>query len=350
MTTAPSRSAAIADAASRVPEERLSTYARLWDFETWLRTMVYVEFRACYGDSWELHLQRSTTKPHDQDKRLSHMPTREVLPTSYMQLADLLKTISCQWCLFDTYLPPKSIWDAKMLEIEQIRHRVAHFRLGHRHDASRLEQVLRDVDQGFWQFCTSYNLDSPVLPPSRDPVTKSFLHLDPFPWNETEPGHWARFGIADPNLLVAVQVNALRRPWLKAPSTEPVAGTAGYLYDATFCARNQREFNYSRFLEATEHVHKRLCHICIDGPVNTLRITVPAVLGATAVVEIFAVLVKAAENALTPPATRSGEVAYRDRLSQVELFAESCPEYVLGPANPLTFLAPEMPCSFFRVD
>ena len=312
--------------------------------------MVYVEFRARYGDSWESHLQGSTTIPHDQDKRLSHMPTREILPTSYMQLRDLLKTVSCKWCLFEPYLPPKSIWEVKLLEIEQIRHRVAHFRLGHQHDASRVEQLLRDVDQGFWRFCTSYNSGSPVLPPSKDPVTKSLLHLDPFPWNETEPGHWARFGIADRNLLVSVQVNVLRRPWLKSPSTEPVAGTAGYLYDATLCARNHREFNYSRFLAATEHVHKQLCHICIDGPADTLRITVPAILGATTVINIFAKLVNAAENALHSPAPRSEKLEYADRQTQVESLADSCPEYVLGPANPLTFLDPEMPCSFFNVD
>jgi hypothetical protein len=29
--------------------------------------------------------------------------------------------------------------------------------------------------------------------------------------------------------------------------------------------------------------------------------------------------------------------------------ADSWPEYVLGPANPLTFLAPDMPCNFFGV-
>ena len=338
------------DAVSRVPEERLSTYARLWHFETWLRTMIYVEFRACYGDSWTSHLERSTTNPHDRDKRLTHMPTRETLPTSYMQLADLLKTISCKWCLFDTYLPPQSIWDAKMIEIEQIRHRVAHFRLGHQHDANRVEQLLRDVDEGFWRFCTSYNLEAPVLPPYKDPVTKSLLHLDPFPWNETESGHWARSGIADPDLLVSVQVNVLRRPWLKAPSAESVAGTAGYLYDATLYARNQRKFNYSRFLKATECVHKRLCHICIDSSADTLRITVPAILGATAVTDILAVVVEAAENALAPRAARDEEVAYADHLTQVESFADGYPEYVLGPANPLTFLDPEMPCSFFSVD
>ena len=52
------RSEALADAACRLPGELLSTYARLWEFETWLRMMVYVELRACYGDNWEKHLPK----------------------------------------------------------------------------------------------------------------------------------------------------------------------------------------------------------------------------------------------------------------------------------------------------
>ena len=35
---------------------------------------------------------------------------------------------------------------------------------------------------------------------------------------------------------------------------------------------------------------------------------------------------------------------------RVEALANQQPEYVLGPANPLTFLWPDMPCSFFDVD
>ncbi len=33
----------------------------------------------------------------------------------------------------------------------------------------------------------------------------------------------------------------------------------------------------------------------------------------------------------------------------VQKLSEKWPEYVLGPKNPLTFLGPDMPCSFFNV-
>ena len=342
----------LSDAASRLPSERLSTYARLWQFETWLRTMVYVELRARYGDDWESRLQEPTEKPHDQDKKLSHMPTRESLPTSYMQLAGLLRTVEIEWILFEPYLPPKQIWEAKLLEVKQIRHRVAHFRLGHQHDGSRVEQLLRDVDQGFWRFCTSYNSDSPILPPTKDPVTKKFLHLDPFLWTEVEPRKWARCGSADPDLLVSVEVNVLCREWLKSPAMDEVADGTGYLYDAKLAARNRQRFDYSRFLKATEHMHSSLCHICLDNSARTLRLTIPAILGATIVIDIYERLIGAAESALCPavPWTYKEAVGEPGNETWADAFAEQYPEYVLGPSNPLTFLGPDMPCSFFNVD
>lgn len=341
----------LSDAASRLPPERLLTYARLWQFETWLRTMVYVELRACYGDDWESHLQESTKKPYHQDKKLSYMPTRESLPTSYMQLGGLLKTISCEWRLFEPYLPPESIWEAKLLEVSQIRHRVAHFRLGHQDDERRVEQLLRDLDQGFWRFCTSYNMDWSILPPTKDPVTKSLLHLDSLPWTEVKPGEWMRIGRSGPDPLVAVSVDVLRREWLKPPSTAEVAGKAGYLYDTTLTTRNNRGFNYSRFLETTQHMHSSLCHICLDNVAMTLRITIPAILGATAVTDILEGLIVAAERA--QPAVRQTYEEAAGGLGReiwADTLAEQYPEYVLGPSNPLTFLTPEMPCSFFNVD
>lgn len=88
LTTTPEHSDAITDTIFRVPRERLITYARLWDFETWLRTMVYVELKAAHGDLWDSRLhKRDTSNRHQQaDNFLSHMPTSEALPTSYMQL------------------------------------------------------------------------------------------------------------------------------------------------------------------------------------------------------------------------------------------------------------------------
>lgn len=71
---------------------------------------------------------------------------------------------------------------------ERIRHRVAHFRSLHRDDLARVTQFLRDIDSGFWRFCTSYNDPRPVLPQSNDPVVEHFLAFDLLPWGETGAG------------------------------------------------------------------------------------------------------------------------------------------------------------------
>ena len=152
--------------------------------------MAYVELFARYGDSWKTQLNARNSNAYQNDKKLSHMPTRESLITSYMLLSGLIASISSNWDLFEAYLPPKDIWDVKLIEYSQIRHRIAHFRLGHRDDLNRVEQLMRDVDNGFWKFCTSYNSDTPILPQSKDAVMREVLQVDPFPWTEISPRHW----------------------------------------------------------------------------------------------------------------------------------------------------------------
>jgi hypothetical protein len=75
-----------------VPKRALSTYARLWQFETWLRRMVYVELRALLGSGWNSDMPRPT-KAYESDKRLIHMPTPEMDALSFAQLSMLEKVI-----------------------------------------------------------------------------------------------------------------------------------------------------------------------------------------------------------------------------------------------------------------
>ena len=84
MTTIQERPNPIRETTFSVPRERLVTYARLWDFETWLRTLVYVELKSAYGDAWDSHLHQGAKSDRHQkgNSYLSHMPTRETLKTS----------------------------------------------------------------------------------------------------------------------------------------------------------------------------------------------------------------------------------------------------------------------------
>lgn len=319
-----------------LPTNLLRTYARVWQLETWLRQMVYVELRALKGDDWASLVPniKKSDQSKKSDKRLTHMPTREENPLSYVQFSQICQGISEQWRLFEIYLPPQKIWDARIEEVSQIRHRVAHFRVGHDDDLARVHQLLRDIDKGFWRFCTSYNDPNPVLPQSDDIVTSHFLHLDQFPWCRFEDGTWARIGIADPAARLGMTIEIVRRPW--ATWSVPIEGREGFLFDVQIHARRSGELNYRRLLQITSHLHKHVVHIALDSLAHSFRVTIPAILGADCVKTVIEGFVEGAESAIRSP---GGGVAKE--------IASGWPEYVLGPDNPLTFLGPDMPCSFF---
>lgn len=325
------------EALADVPVQMVNTYARLWQLETWLRTMVYVELRALLGDDWAEHLNANSSS-FQADKSLTHMPTAEMNALSYAQLSQLLKLIGAHWDCFATYFPPKNLWDSKLQEISQIRHRTAHFRVGHADDLARLKQFLRDIDKGFWRFCTSYNDIDPMLPQDSDPVTKHFLTLDPLPWVEFETKKWAQIGARDRSLPVGLSVRTQQRPWATA-SFE--AGKPGGFYDLYLFAQDGRAFDLPRFLEGTQTRHKHLVHLCLESDGDSVRLTIPSVLGATAVIELVRFFYDAAVNA-----ARRGRSA---NAAATNALADSWPEYVIGSNNPLTFLDPGMPCSFFTV-
>lgn len=271
------------------------------------------------------------------------MPTPEQHPVSYITFSALQRTIANHWALFETYLPPQNLWTAKLEEVSQIRNRVAHFRLGHFDDLQRILRLMKDVDKGFWRFCTSYNATSPVLPPSRDPVVKRFQSLNQFPYVKVGSRQWAMAGTADPGAIFSLSINVLRRPWQTTRSAGRISGQAGFIYDVVITARGNRRFDYSRYLQDTKRVHGNLVHICLDSFNASIRVTIPAILGTRVINRTTQVLLDWLPNSLR----RSQDTG--DRTDEAERLAEEWPEYVLGPKNSLCFLAPDMPCSFFMM-
>lgn len=315
-----------------------------------MREMVYVELVARYGGAWADNIEGDPQRAQKRDSRLRHMPTRETLSTSYVLFSQLCRTVSRRWVLFREYLPPKDIWDARISEVEQIRNRVAHFRRGHPDDIKRVQQFLRDIDRGFWKFCTSYNDTWPIEDQNNDPVARELNGLDPFPWTEVQPNTHVRIGIAPSDLTMAANVGVLRRPWLKARKRSVIDGHYGYLYDVTLTARGSRSFNYDQLLKSTQHVHDKLCHVCLDSFAHSIRFTIPCVAGSVSILSVVRHLLSAARNALLPTSTNfqlSSEFDGMAASNAIDKLAMQWPENVLGPGNPLAFLSPEMPCSFF---
>ena len=96
------------EAIPELPDTHLITYARLWQFETWLRHMVYVELRAKYGDDWGKSLRGNVNNAKKSDQKLTHMPSPEKMDLSFGTLGALTNTISTEWSLFEKFLPYKT--------------------------------------------------------------------------------------------------------------------------------------------------------------------------------------------------------------------------------------------------
>jgi len=325
---------------AELPLDIVKTYARLWQFETWLRRMVRLELMALKGTGFDQGVQHYE-KPKEKDKALHHMSTPETDSLSYAPFSEVIRLIKDNFTSFASYLPPQQLWDGKLGEILQIRHRIAHFRSSHRDDYARVCQLLRDVDQGFWRFCTSFNRSYGILPASSNPVSAAFLEHDPFPWSEIGDRQWARVGAADPSLRIAVTVETIDRIWAEVPPDS--VEYPGRLYDVHFLARNQRQFDLIRFLDTTKHLHPSAVYICLDHFASSIRLTLPSILGAAEVISLTNQFLAACNNALT-----TGRIIEMGDQT-VQDIADRWPEVVLGPSNPLTFLSPGMECSFFNV-
>ncbi len=82
----------------------------------------------------------------------------------------------------------------------------------------------------------------------------------------------------------------------------------------------------------------------LDSFNSSIRVTIPAVLGTRSVNKAIQDIVDWVPSSLRRTADKG------DQSDKVQRLADDWPEYVLGPKNPLCFLAPDMPCSFFSVD
>lgn len=324
---------------SEVDTQSLVLYARLCQLEKWLREMVYIELKVKKGRNWVNFNKTKST--YEAEQELHHIPSADHSPLSYTTFSDLAKLIKNNWDLFTEYLPPQKNWEVKFEEITHIRNRVAHFRRGHQDDLDRLLQLMRDIDAGFWKFCTDYNDIHPILPPDKDPISQKYIGLDPFSYKEVAPNEWARIGSAPDSLRYIVSINMIKRSW--AQSSEVIDGTPGYIYDVNIHIKNQQQFDYTRLLTHIKTFKPEIIHICLDNFADSARVTLPAVIGSEKAIDIIDEIIKLTDSSLTIRRPMNINDNW------VQEFSEEWPEYVLGPKNPLTFLCPDMPCSFFNV-
>jgi len=91
-------------------------------------------------------------------------------------------------------------------------------------------------------------------------------------------------------------------------------------------------------LKGTNAAHSHFAHLCLSGLDNDVRLAIPAVLGSQRIIEVVQQCLDVAGYTVSRSHWQEGKA---------QRIADKWPEYVLGPEDPLAFLMPEMPCSFF---
>lgn len=321
-----------------VPGESLRIYARLWELESWLREMVYVELKAARGASWGAGL-KSVEDKIKQDKRLIHMATAERGPLSYMTLGELWEIMSGNWSLLESYFPPKHLIEARITsELMQIRHRIAHCRTPHADDLARVEQFVRDLDQSFWKFTTSYNDKHHIIPADSDPVSAAFIDDDQYPWCNVGDNQWTQLGRKNLHARYTISVAWTIRPWAEKSLKAPIVPNPGVLYDVNLQALGVASLDYEEILSKTKSLHERCVHIILDGTGQSLRLTFSSLEPAQDIIDAVTAFRDVAYRVIRPAT---------DDISIANRIAARWPEYVIGHSNPLCFLYPDMPCKFF---
>jgi hypothetical protein len=325
-----------------IPLDVIILYARLWKLETWLREMVYVELKSDRGPAWSASIKDVTGKVA-KDKRLIHMATRERGPLSYLTLGELWEVMSSptNWPIFESYFPPKTLIEAKFTtELMQIRHRVAHCRIPHSDDLVRVEQFLRDIDQSFWNFITSYNHEHPITPVESDPIAAAFISYDQYPWVEVKTNTWTRLDRKELDASYTVTIAWSLRPWVVRSSLRgSIAPNPGVVYDINFQALDSGSIDYEKILKRTMPLHERCIHIVLNEAASSMRLTIPSVLTVQDIIETIEVFRDEVTRGINPSLGKLDGFA--------KIAASRWPEYVIGPENPLAFLCPDMPCRIF---
>jgi hypothetical protein len=340
------------DLPPEVSDNTFEAFLRLYQLETWTREMVYLELKAYYGLDWwneaENALRRARIPPHlteryvARDKRHPHISTPENDPLWFISFDSLLKVIfdPKHWKLFESYFTTKRLLRMRLEEILPIRNRVAHCRSLHAYDVDRLNQFIRDFDQGLWRFCTSYG--------DLYQFTKALAKNDVY-------SYFVAAKKENLNLFYSV------RPYVRDRKPKVQLGP-DFIYDFTINTRYPtRYFDYERILKFTRSLHRFVLHIMLDGSQHTLRVTFPSTLSSETIIEAAEGFAKVAHNAYNvfPLVAKPGEVE-KDKVDETDYFREAeernrpfqeiasnWPHYVVPSSHPYTFLDRECPCSFF---
>ena len=256
-----------------VPAASAAFYARWWQLETWLRQLVYLEFRAKWGTAWADHLMpkgttgsRMAAKDRAADDTANaYMATPDATDVmSYMDVGLLFRLIRENWKLFEPCLPPRKRWDGWVDELQQIRHRSAHCRRPHDDDLMRIELVLRNLETGAFRSLESHNVRGDLgSVPENDPVVRG--------WIERRHRDAHLVAHAEQRYDTLIQLEWSVRPWAKYDAGQTITRRQGFFIHCTFHLRSSyvhplqlwHEFDRSNSL-----IKSSLVYLLVDSPYN----------------------------------------------------------------------------------
>jgi len=220
-----------------IPKNNFEIYARLWQLENWLKQMVYVELKSAYGDDWDKYVVLSHSPKTNKDSD-SFRASEPLYPISYVSVEEINNTILKEWRLFAPYLPRERKWEVTAEELSDIRTELTSFRVGHERNLQRLEEILRELDNGLWQFCASYNDTYDLLP--TDSLNHFFKGVDYRP--VTHDLHWTRKDVTVRKGEIGVGLYFSKRQWqLEVPENK--MGAIGFVYHAIYYAMSPFRFD-----------------------------------------------------------------------------------------------------------
>ncbi|MGC5015131.1 Swt1 family HEPN domain-containing protein [Streptosporangium sp. DT93] len=248
-----------------VPSEASALHARWWQFETWLRSLAYVELRAKYGSKWLDEIPDKARRFAENEAKLAYMTSPDAeLILAYLDLADLFSLVDAKWELFKGSLIEKSAWMGRTQELRQIRHRIGHCRRPHTDDLARVEQMLRDLEKGTFRAVTSFNDCYWPKPDLADPIVDAWVR-------EAHPTAQRLIKHAENQYDTSFRLHFSRRPWANQyEKGTAVTGREGYFWHATFSVRGGADtvqFWKDWHIQGSR-AQDHIVFACFDGPSN----------------------------------------------------------------------------------
>jgi hypothetical protein len=287
------------------------------------------------------------------------MATPENDPLWFLSFEALLRIVFDDqlWPIFECYLTTKELLHAKFTEILPIRNRVGHNRPLHEDDLDRLRRILRDLDQGFWKFCTSFNDTQPFVSKlGEDVVYKHFKQRIGFDYVEVGPNEFALVG-STVGMNQNLKVEYGYRPCGLGKGFPERGRTYHFTYSWT--APANRWMDYRRILEQTQRFHPMIVYIILDSFQQQLHLSIPALHPAQEIINAAESFYGACGNLFTYSFYEQvkKEIEGKDLtpLQQfdmcnqpLEALAAMWPHYVIPPGHAFEVLGSDCPCSFFE--